>query len=69
VEDWAIGLGCAEFISDVELYNKASQQAHEALGFEETERVVYYRKRLFPLREQPDGASARTGRIACAANN
>jgi aminoglycoside 6'-N-acetyltransferase I len=46
VEDWAAGLGCAEFASDVELHNEDSQKAHRALGFEETERVVYYRKEL-----------------------
>jgi aminoglycoside 6'-N-acetyltransferase I len=28
------------------LDNAASQAAHEALGFEETERVVYYRKSM-----------------------
>jgi aminoglycoside 6'-N-acetyltransferase I len=46
VENWAVGLGCSEFASDVDLGNEASQKAHEALGFEETERVVYYRKLL-----------------------
>ena len=46
VEDWAASLGCSEFASDVHLHNEASQKAHEALGFEETERVVYYRKSL-----------------------
>ncbi len=46
VEDWAIGLGCSELASDVELQNTASQNMHAAIGFEETERVVYYRKPL-----------------------
>jgi aminoglycoside 6'-N-acetyltransferase I len=46
VEDWAVGLGCTEFASDVELHNEASQRAHQALGFDETERVIYYRKEL-----------------------
>ena len=46
VEDWAASLGCSEFASDVYLGNENSQRAHEALGFEETERVVYYRKQL-----------------------
>ncbi|GEO14457.1 aminoglycoside 6'-N-acetyltransferase [Microvirga aerophila] len=46
VGNWAIRLGCSEFASDVELHNLGSQQMHVALGFEETERVVYYRKRL-----------------------
>ena len=46
VEDWAASQGCSEFASDVHLHNEESQKAHEALGFEETERVVYYRKLL-----------------------
>lgn len=46
VEDWAASHGCSEFASDVHLHNEESQKAHEALGFEETERVVYYRKHL-----------------------
>lgn len=46
VEQWAAGRGCTEFASDVLLDNEASQRAHEALGFEETDRVVYYRKAL-----------------------
>ena len=46
VEDWAIGLGCAELASDVEIHNAISQDMHRAVGFEEAERVVYYRKTL-----------------------
>lgn len=46
VEDWAQGIGCAELASDVELHNAISQGMHLAVGFEETERVVYYRKDL-----------------------
>lgn len=46
VEAWAVERGCAEFASDVELHNTGSQRMHVALGFEETERVVYYRKPL-----------------------
>jgi aminoglycoside 6'-N-acetyltransferase I len=48
VEAWAAGHGCLEFASDAGLLNTGSQQMHEALGFEETERVVYYRKLLQP---------------------
>ena len=44
IEKWAADLGCREFASDVEIDNIDSQQAHEALGFTETERVVFYRK-------------------------
>ena len=46
LEEWAAGLGCTEFASDVWLQNEAGQKAHEALGFEETDRVVFYAKRL-----------------------
>jgi aminoglycoside 6'-N-acetyltransferase I len=38
--------GCREFASDALLDNSGSLAAHAACGFEETERVVYFRKRL-----------------------
>jgi aminoglycoside 6'-N-acetyltransferase I len=44
VENWARELGCSEVGSDTYLDYVESQQMHEALGFEETERVVCYRK-------------------------
>ena len=46
VEAWAGDRGCSELASDTGLTNTPSQRAHAAMGFEETERVVYYRKRL-----------------------
>ncbi len=46
IESWARERDCAELASDVELSNSLSQQVHGALGFEETERVIFYRKRL-----------------------
>jgi aminoglycoside 6'-N-acetyltransferase I len=46
IEDWARARGLNEMGSDVLLQNAESQAAHGALGFSETERVVYYRKRL-----------------------
>ena len=46
IEDWAAGLGCTEFASDVLLDNETGLSVHEALGFEESERVVFYLKRL-----------------------
>lgn len=46
VEAWVKGFGCTELASDVLLDNRSSQAFHEALGYEETERVVFYRKRL-----------------------
>jgi aminoglycoside 6'-N-acetyltransferase I len=46
VEAWARSRGFTELGSDTEIWNERSQQAHRALGFEERERVVYFRKRL-----------------------
>ncbi len=46
VRDWGEGLGCRELASDAPLENETSHRLHEGLGFEETERVVFYRKRL-----------------------
>jgi aminoglycoside 6'-N-acetyltransferase I len=45
-EDWAAALGCSEFASDAVIGNDASHGMHKALGFEETERIVFYRKLL-----------------------
>jgi aminoglycoside 6'-N-acetyltransferase I len=46
IADWAKARGCHELASDALLDNESSQRAHLALGFEETERVVYFRKNL-----------------------
>ena len=46
LEDWARERGCTEFASDALLDNFSSHAAHRACGFEETERVVYFRKSL-----------------------
>lgn len=46
VEHWARQLGCSELASDTDIANIASQKLHDALGFTETQRVVYFRKRL-----------------------
>jgi aminoglycoside 6'-N-acetyltransferase I len=46
VEDWARGQGFSELGSDALLDNVDSHRAHRALGFEERERVVYFRKWL-----------------------
>ncbi len=46
VEALAKSRGFAELGSDVDLANDASHAAHATWGFEETERVVYYRKTL-----------------------
>ena len=46
IGDWAKARGCRELASDALLDNESSQRAHRALGFEETERVVYFTKKL-----------------------
>jgi aminoglycoside 6'-N-acetyltransferase I len=45
-ERWAREHGCREMASDVLLDNESGHAAHRALGFEETDRVVYFRKGL-----------------------
>lgn len=44
VEEWARAAGCTEFASDAPVDNQASHDMHRALGFEETQRVVFFRK-------------------------
>ena len=46
VEDWARAQGFTELGSDALLDNTLSHAAHRALGFEERERVIYFRKLL-----------------------
>lgn len=46
IGDWAKARGCGELASDALLDNEGSQRAHLALGFRETERVVYFTKKL-----------------------
>jgi aminoglycoside 6'-N-acetyltransferase I len=45
-EEWARASRCTELASDTQLHNEASIAAHTALGFEETERLVCFRKSL-----------------------
>lgn len=46
VRCWARETGCSELGSDADLANVTSHAFHAALGFEETERVVFFRIRL-----------------------
>lgn len=46
VEDWAREKGVRELASNADLSNKVSHAMHRKLGFEETERVVCFRKGL-----------------------
>ena len=45
-EAWALEHGFSEMASDTELDNGISLRAHLALGFEEVERQICFRKRL-----------------------
>jgi aminoglycoside 6'-N-acetyltransferase I len=49
VEAWGREHDCREFASDALADNLQSHALHRALGFEETERVVYFRRQV------PDG--------------
>lgn len=44
--DWALAKGLTEMASDADFANIVSHALHGRLGFQETERVVYFRKRL-----------------------
>ncbi|POF40192.1 aminoglycoside 6'-acetyltransferase [Pseudomonas laurylsulfativorans] len=46
VAQWGREQGCVQMASDTELDNLASQDTHNALGFEETERVVFFKRQL-----------------------
>ena len=46
VVNWARGQGCRELASDSLLPNIDAHAAHTAMGFEETERVVFFRMAL-----------------------
>jgi aminoglycoside 6'-N-acetyltransferase I len=46
VSDWARSKGVSELASDADLDNTTSHAMHAALGFDETQRVVYFRKAL-----------------------
>lgn len=46
VERWGRQEGCSELASDTEIHNELGIAAHRAVGFEEVERVVCFRKPL-----------------------
>lgn len=45
-EKWAKDMGCTEFASDCELDNAGSYAFHMAMGFEETNRVICFKKNI-----------------------
>jgi aminoglycoside 6'-N-acetyltransferase I len=46
VESWARAEGLCELASDSPLSSIDAHAAHRALGFDETERVVYFRREV-----------------------
>ena len=46
VQMWAKDKGCTEFASDCELENTGSLKFHIAMGFEEANRIICFKKRL-----------------------
>jgi aminoglycoside 6'-N-acetyltransferase I len=46
VADWGRAQGCTELASDANIDSLESHAFHQAIGFEETERVVYFRMTL-----------------------
>jgi aminoglycoside 6'-N-acetyltransferase I len=45
-EAWAKSNGCRQMASDAELWNTLSQRAHAAIGYDETMRLVLYKRDL-----------------------
>jgi aminoglycoside 6'-N-acetyltransferase I len=45
-ENWTLEQGCREMASDALVDNSLSLQAHTALGYQEVERLIHFRKDL-----------------------
>jgi aminoglycoside 6'-N-acetyltransferase I len=45
-QHWAKEQGCKEFASDCELCNTESLKFHKAMGFEEVNRIICFKKKL-----------------------
>ncbi|MES5098825.1 aminoglycoside 6'-N-acetyltransferase [Agrobacterium sp. BA1120] len=54
---WSQSKGVEELASDAGVENRNSHIMHEALGFEETERVVYFRRKLTKSPSSSQGLS------------
>jgi aminoglycoside 6'-N-acetyltransferase I len=52
-ERWATARGCREMGSDCFVDNRVSARAHTALGYEDVERLIHFRKRLPRARRRP----------------
>jgi aminoglycoside 6'-N-acetyltransferase I len=67
VAAWAGAQGCSELASDTPLDNDLSQAVHRRLGFEETERVVFFRLPLLPAANASAAAAAEAATAATTA--
>lgn len=54
VVEWATANGCSELASDAAIQNRVSHRVHKSLGFQETERVVYFKRSLEPQKVMGD---------------
>jgi aminoglycoside 6'-N-acetyltransferase I len=45
-EEWARKQGCTEMASDTMVGNELGESAHKALGYEEVDRLILFRKNL-----------------------
>ena len=45
-ETWAKNMGCTEFASDCELDNLGSYKFHLAMGFDEANRIICFKKKI-----------------------
>ena len=45
-EGWAKNMGCTKFASDCEIDNAESLKFHNAMGFEEANRIICFKKNL-----------------------
>ena len=54
-EKWAKAKGCAEFASDCEFDNPDSLRFHIAMGFEEANRIICFKKELSLQGDRPGG--------------
>ena len=52
-EIWAKEIGCSEFASDCEIDNMDSFKFHMAMGFDEANRIICFKKRLYTVLQIP----------------
>jgi predicted N-acetyltransferase YhbS len=62
-EEWAAIHGCKEMASDAHVGNTVSHEAHKALGFEESGRLVHFRKKLGGSLDEAADQSSLTPRL------